>query len=249
MSKSYIPARDAFPTRMPRRRMLPRRAPTVRKLARRVRKLEKQDELKFLDTSLSAALTAGTTDMSGLEFDPSATSMVSTPAVGDDASSRDGKQIYIKSLQVTGSVTFAAQADQTAADTECPVHIWIVLDKQSNAAQLNSEDVLINPVGSGAGQPLKDLTFGNRFRVLRHKVIQAQLVNMAFDGTNIEQQGVIRLFSFFIRFKKPLVVNFNAGTTASIANVVDNSLHVLAWNTHPTIARTLAYNARIRFVG
>jgi len=222
----------------------------VRKLARRVKKLEKQDELKFLDTSLSGAvLTAGITDMAGLEVDPSATSMVSTPAIGDDASSRDGKQIYIKSLQVTGSVIYAAQVDQTAADLEAPVHLWIVLDTMSNNAQLNSEDVFTNPVNTVGGQPLKDLSFGKRFRVLRHKVIPAQLVNMTWDGTNIEQQGVQRAFSFFIRFKKPLVVNFNAGTTASIANVVDNSLHVIAWNQHVSVNRSLTYNARIRFVG
>jgi len=69
-------------------------------------------EKKFYDTALIAGDLTAPTDGTGSEFDPSTTSMISTPAQGDSEQNRDGKKILIKSVQVTGVVTCAAQADQ-----------------------------------------------------------------------------------------------------------------------------------------
>jgi len=69
-------------------------------------------EKKFYDTGLIAGDLLAPTDAAGGEFDPSSTSMISTPAQGDSEQNRDGKRIMIKSVQVTGVVTCAAQTDQ-----------------------------------------------------------------------------------------------------------------------------------------
>jgi len=45
-------------------------------------------------------------------------------------------------------------------------------------------------------------------------------------------------------------VKFNAGTTASVANVIDNSIHVIAYASNITgVAPTISYQSRLRFVG
>jgi len=50
-------------------------------------------ERKFYDTALTATAIVSPTDCTGAELDPSATSMISTPAQGDSEQNRDGKQI------------------------------------------------------------------------------------------------------------------------------------------------------------
>jgi len=70
-----------------------------------------------------------------------------------------------------------------------------------------------------------------------------------FAVDSFSQVGVVKPFEWYYKFKKPLVVNFNSGTTASVANVVDNSLHVIGFTTNGTSANSIVYNARIRFIG
>jgi len=249
MSKRYIEARDAAPTRMPRRRILRPNRPTVKKLKRKVDILALGQERKHYDTFLHGASVAPQEDWLSCEYNPSATSLVSTPAVGDDAISRDGKKIAVYSLMINGSVQYPARADDTVLSNFGPTVISVVLDKQTNGAALNSEDVFTNP-SSGANlpaAPLRNQNFRKRFRVLRTKLIPAPVLNVSYDGTNLETQGKIINFKFFMRFKKPLVINFNSGTTASVASVLDKSIHVLANSTSTT--QTLSYNAQLIFVG
>lgn len=55
---------------------------------------------------------------------------------------------------------------------------------------------------------------------------------------------------FTLAWKGTMVVNFTAGgTTADIANVVDNSIHVVAFATSIDFVPKLVYSSRIRFVG
>lgn len=205
-------------------------------------------ERKFYDTSLSATLIVAPTDAAGAELDPSSTSMISTPAQGDGEQNRDGKRILIDQVQIKGTVAFTALADQTAGPTDKIVFIALVLDTQSNGAQMNSEDCFKNTNAAAltATAPMRNLLFGNRFRVLKTWILQSDY-KPAYDGTNIEVGGNHVPFEGLVPFPAGLPVNFNAGTTASIANVIDNSIHVIAYGTGS--AATLSYNARIRFRG
>lgn len=206
-------------------------------------------ERKFYDTSLSATTIAAATDATGGEYDPSATSMISTPAQGDAEQNRDGKKIMIDAVQVKGIVDLQPGTNLTALTASTTVYLALVLDTQSNAAQMNSEDCFKNTVATagGAAEPMRNLLFGSRFRVLKSEQFVLNHTNATWDGTNIEAGGDRRIFDWYVPFKGGLPVNFNAGTTASIANVVDNSLHLIAFASAATLL--LTYNARIRFRG
>jgi len=95
---------------------------------------------------------------------------------------------------------------------------------------------------------LRQQNFLKRFKVLRVARLQPGMLPISWDGTDIEQAGSIRPFKFFVRFKKPLIINFTSGTTASVANVLDKSLHIIA-NHSFGAALVLNYNAQLRFVG
>lgn len=210
-------------------------------------------EKKFYDTNLNNTSLGANTDLTAGEYDPSTTSMISTPAQGDGAQNRDGKRIVIESAQVTGTIAIPAGEAQVNPGDAIKVALFLVLDTQSNAVQAQSEDVYsnLNNQGSTNVTPLRNLTFNQRFKILKRKTFDLTPQASTSSGANIfSWNGKQVNFDWFIKFPKGLVVNFTAtGTTASIANVTDNSIHVMAFANTTSGAPSLAYNARIRFVG
>lgn len=100
-------------------------------------------EKKFYDTGYNAAIVAPT-DATGGEADPATVLTVSAPAQGDGEQNRDGKKIVAKYLEIKGTVRAAATINQTVGPQRTQVFVAVVLDTQTNAAQLNSEDVFKN---------------------------------------------------------------------------------------------------------
>lgn len=213
------------------------------------RAMRKREELKFYDTSLVGSALVTNTDASGSEFDPASVLCISAPAQGDTEQSRDGNRITLKSAFVRGAINCPAQADQTAADTDTYVHIYLVQDKQTNGAQLNSEDVFTNPGANAAtgAAVLRNLQYSTRFKVLDMCEIVFPPPTITYDGTNIEQSGQVKPFE--LSWKGTMPVQFKGGaTTAGVAGVADNSIHVLAFCFNTGYAPTMNYNARVRFL-
>lgn len=207
-------------------------------------------ETKFLDTSLAATALVAPADSTGGEFDPSAMSMISTPAVGDGEQNRDGKRIIIKNVYLKVVLNLPAQELVVAPQIGTKVFVALVQDTQSNAAQMNSEDCFKNTaaIAATAMIPQRNLLFSNRFRVLKYECVDLTpdtLSHFANDSFSVGGKTVV--LDWFLPLDMP--VNFNAGTTASIANVIDNSLHVIAFSNTIVGAPTIAYNARVRFQG
>ncbi len=203
-------------------------------------------ELKFYDSASSGALVAPT-DAAGGELDPG-TDGLSTIAQGDGEQNRDGRQVYLKKVSVKGVIEVPVQTNATALDVSPTVYVALVLDKQTNGAQLNSEDVFTNPGGAAnlACAPFRNLQYTKRFRVLKTVTIQIPQLEPSYDGTNIEISGCNVPFEMH----KDLNLETNySGTTAVIANSVDHSIHVIAYTSSTTFAPTLNYNSRVRFVG
>jgi len=215
-------------------------------------------EKKFLDTAVLAATVGTNAALTGGEYDPSATSgpgggsggcvgCLSCPAQGDTEQSRDGKRIVIDSLILKGFLSSAESASE-AAEGPTKVFMAVVLDTQTNGAQLNSEDVFksFGAAGYLNSTPLKNLLFGSRFRILKSQSYDLTPMGVAAAGA-LAHNAVRRDFDWYIPFKGGLPVNLNAGTTADVANVIDNSIHVVAFATASGVS--IAYNARIRFQG
>jgi len=208
-------------------------------------------EKKFLDTSRSDSNIAAVAALTGGEYDPTTgcTGCLSCPAQGDTEQSRDGKRIVIDSLIIKGYVRKDAVTSQ-APQEGIKVFLAVVLDSQTNGAQLNSEDVFKSLGAADAlnANPMKNLLFGSRFRILKSHVFDVTPTGITDTAATVAQMGVRREFDWYIPFKGGLQVNLNAGTTADVANVIDNSLHVVAFSTVNNVPK-LAYNARIRFQG
>lgn len=240
------------------RRVVYRRGGTV---ARRARALLNRRtagflglEKKFFDTAVALVAVPAPTDATGGEFDPTAlpaaTLCLSAPAQGDGEQNRDGKRIVIKSVQVKGVCRVPPAELQAAPPTSTKVFVALVLDTQTNGAQLNSEDVFKNLSAEAAQNTdlTRNLLFGSRFKILKSGVFDVTPASMShFAVDSFSYSGIACEFDWFVPLELP--VNFNAGTTAVIANVVDNSLHMIAFSTNATLGPTIGYNARIRFMG
>jgi len=207
-------------------------------------------ELKFLDQFLLNQALVAPTDAAGAELDPTIGSVlcIGHPAQGDGPSDRDGRTYVVKSITLEGSLYVAAQTNQTAADIAGQCRFYLVQDTQTNAAQLNSEDVFTNPNGSAltACSALRNLLHIKRFRILDEVKIDIEQPTMTYDGTNVEQGGFQR--SFQLRwFGNVKVVATN--TTGVVATVDDNSFHVVGYCTNTSTAPVVSYNCRTRFMG
>jgi len=208
-------------------------------------------EKKFLDSAKALTAVASVGLLTGGEYDPSSgcTGCLSCPAQGDTEQSRDGKRIVIDSVIIKGFVECDKTASAAIPDaTKC--FVAVVLDTQTNGAQLNSEDVFKNTTTAAytAVNPLKNLLFGSRFRILKSQVYDLTPIGVIGAAANYAHGDVRRDFDWYIPFKGGLPVNLNAGTTADVANVIDNSIHVVAFATTGEVVQ-IAYNARIRFQG
>jgi len=206
-------------------------------------------EKKFLDCAKSEGAIASVAALTGGEYDPSSgcTGCLSCPAQGDTEQSRDGKRIVIDSVILKGYCRLDESASVAAFDS-LKVFVAVVLDTQTNGAQLNSEDVFKNTanIAGSVVDPMKNLLFGSRFRILKSQVYDLTPSGVASAGA-LAFNGTRRDFDWYIPFKGGLPVNLNAGTTADVVNVIDNSVHVVAF---ATLAGSLiAYNSRIRFQG
>lgn len=205
-------------------------------------------EFKFYDTSLVGSAIAAPADASGGEKDQSATIGPTTITQGDGEQQRDGRKCSVRSVFVNGVVTIAAQLNQTAADVASTIYVALVKDTQTNGALLNSEDVYKNISADAltAASPVRNLLNNTRFMVLDRTQFTMDQPEMVWDGTNIEQGGMSRPFT--LSWKGVMNQLYN-GTTETIANVTDNSIHVIAYCNSTTAAPLLSYNCRARFVG
>lgn len=208
-------------------------------------------ELKFRDYGYNAAI-ATASDCTGGEADPFE-ACLNGISQGDGQSNRDGRKYTIKSVNVKGTVRITAQTNETTAITVPSIFIALVQDKQTNGAQLNSEDVFVNPSAQTgtAAAPFVNLEFQSRFNILKTVHLSSKdfagNASAAYDGTNLEYQGCFADFSLYKAFSGLQVTC--TGTTGNIASIMDNSLHIIAFSTNSDMTPLLTYNSRVRFMG
>lgn len=206
-------------------------------------------ELKYLNYARTALALTAPTDASGGEIDPATALALNAIAQGDGEQQRDGKQVNIKSCYITGVVDVPATVNQTTAKSIPTVFVALVLDKQTNGAQLSSELVFENPSGAAttAANPLRNMQYTSRFDVLDSVCVELEQPQVAYDGTNLETAGSRAPFK--LSWTGDLMTQFT-GTSATVSVIQDNSLHLIAF-AGPDIsaAPVISYNSRVRFVG
>uniref|UniRef100_UPI0040486613 hypothetical protein n=1 Tax=Rheinheimera sp. TaxID=1869214 RepID=UPI0040486613 len=201
-------------------------------------------EMKYFDGAKVASTINANSDWSGAMQDLATFNCLFCPVKGTSISERIGQKVKVYKIKIRGFIQKAAQINQTFADNGTTVRLLLVQDTQTNSTQMAASDVMT------AATAVVDLVtvfqnvnnFG-RFRVIKDKIINIQNPSISYDGTNIEQSGLQDTFYFSHVPKEPIEVKFNAVNGGSIADIVDNSFHMIAVST--LADATLTYNVRV----
>lgn len=204
-----------------------------------------QGEMKYFDNNASTAIPAST-DWTGTELDPTATGTLFVPVLGTGISNRIGKMVKVHTIRIKGVLTCSAQQNQTAGDSSSIARILVVRDQQTNATQAQGEEIM----SSRGTAVLNTCSFQNidnfsRFKVERDMTFILDNVNMSYDGTNIESSGLATKFKCNLKFNPPIEVRFNSTNGGTIADIVDNSWHVIATTNSSDLATALSYVSRV----
>lgn len=208
-------------------------------------------ERKYFDsirTSINFPSAAGGS-WNGAELDPATLNALFCPVTGDDFLNRDGRKVQVVAIKIKGLIQQAVQATQTTADAIPVVRILLVQDKQTNATQLNSEDVLGNAVTSPIFAFQNPAFFG-RFKVLKDKTFSIPVPFSAQDAAGTFVSGSKDIpFKFTRKFKKPVVVHYNGTNAGTVADTIDNSFHIIGTQSENAgIQCSLTYQCRTTFI-
>lgn len=186
------------------------------------------------------------------------------PVQGTGEINRIGRRVTITDIQIKIFITEAEEdgaATAAAAMSKAqPSQIFIALiqDKCTNNAKYSNTNLVYADAGQSgdtAGKqqcmdPMRMLKNVDRFRVLATRVVRTPLATIAEDST--DATTVFHLSSthtnvipIFLKVRIPVLFSANGG---AIADVVDNSFHIICWADQVGHAPFIHVISRFRFV-
>lgn len=187
--------------------------------------------------------------VAGASADPATALSLTAIAAGDGPTHRDGRHIKVLGVFLRGQVLFSALSPSVDIPLGDYVRIAIVLDTQTNGAQLSVPDVFSDVTDTDLDtMAFRNLEYTQRFKVLKDFVVRRPYMPVvAPTGTTYASSGTMVPWKVNLSFmKRPLQINYT-NTSADISNCVDNSIHVIAMAVRND--NVLRYVARTRFVG
>jgi len=171
-----------------------------------------------------------------------------SPTVGSALNQRIGRKCHIYKIRINGTIITSSQGAQTTADVASKVRLCLVLDKQTNSAQMVANQMFVpTATPDNTIHAFQNPDNFGRFQFLKDKFVVMQNPSLAGQNPAIDQAGLKHMFKWTVVFKKPLTVNFNATNGGTVADVIDNSLHVVCAADATAMAPQLAYYSRVCF--
>ena len=204
-------------------------------------------ENKFVDYEVTS--TALTTGPASGEKDPTTVNCLNAVEQGDGESQRDGRRYKMNSLHIRGDFQLSP-LDGAGAQTPVVVRLAIVMDTQTNGAQMNAEDCFKTTTTAAQGVfAFRNLQFTGRFIVLYDKSYTINATAGAGNGTTNDFSKVIKQFKINMKIPEKYAIVDTNGTTANVSVITDNSIHLLAWVDNTGVTTNIRYESRLRFVG
>lgn len=152
-------------------------------------------------------------------------------------------------VKVRGHINVAAQSGINTADAASYVRLLLVMDTQTNSAQMNAEDLLNG--GTAADSTINSFqnpNFFGRFKVLKDTTIVMQDPSLAGEvaAPNVIQSGLLRTFKWNVNLGGT-IARFNATNGGTVADIVDNSLHIIAATNNTGLSPSLSYYSRVAY--
>lgn len=158
-----------------------------------------QGEWKYLDTTINVAVdqVGSFTLLNGL-------------VPGSGASQRIGQKVSIMTME------FRLNSRCTPGTGIDQVHrLLFLLDRQANGA---APAALTDFLNAGNYQGLRQLNNRRRFKVLK---------DYYFNVNATGEAGSQRVIYKYMKFRRPIVVEYNAGIAGTIADIVSNAMYFI----------------------
>lgn len=193
-------------------------------------------------TNIPAVLTGWT----GTEMDPNTSPFLClfAPVTGNDIFNREGRKIFVKKIHISGQIDLVPLAAQTTAGAGVLVRLVVFQDKQTNTSNTNVAQLVLN---SGAASDalhmfMSTANFG-RFKIWKDKKYHFYPGDYSGLTTAYVRQGQTMNFNYMLKVNE--YVNYNATNGGTVADVIDNSFHMLANSTSASC--TINYKVRTVF--
>lgn len=183
-------------------------------------------EKKFVDTVVTGdAFTGNWATIEDATLDS-----ISGIAQGNGESQRIGRKVLLHSVHIKCIVRRSTVESNATPQGDITGRLCLVLDTQTNAAQLTATDVMKTVTADELS--FRNLQNVSRFRVLwdRKWKLSVSSSGMNEGAANLFATGAQRsaIMIFNKRFKTPIPVLYNSSATdGTISTVQDNSLHII----------------------
>lgn len=149
---------------------------------------------------------------------------------GNSYNTRVGAKIAITSLELRW---YSQAIPFTGTDQ---VHrVCCFADRQANGTLPAANSYLLNPTVTA----FRNLNFRRRFKTIFDRTYVCNAAPEPYDT---------KYFHVYIKFRKPIIAEYNSGNTGTIADIITNSLIVgFIGNKTDTLAGNLYGNCRIRY--
>lgn len=219
-------------------------------------------EMKYFDSERAETLLSSVSNdwVAGNFFPPTSSLNLGNPAVvspntvfcpqtGNGLNGRIGRKCHLYKVRITGTIVIPQQSAQGNCDPACKIRILLVHDKQTNGAAFTPIQLMSSST-SGAEVTINSFqnpqNFG-RFNVLKDKTIVLQNPSVAGQTPSIDTCGMKYHFKLNYRWPKGLLFNFNATNGGTVADLIDNSIHVIVATDNASLGPRCAYYARCCF--
>ncbi len=218
-------------------------------------------EMKYFDCERDADPIAActTTWVAGTMQDPDTTINLGSaavanplclfaPTVGAALNQRIGRKVKVLKIKLHGLMHFSTAAGTNAPKNGTAIRMMLVQDCQTNAAQMTGAQ-LMNDAASPSSTLMSFQNPNNfgRFKVLKEKryILDDPNITGTVAGADIVFNGKKLNWKLTATFKTPIDVHFNATNGGTVADIVDNSFHIVCAADTVTYTPLITYYSRV----
>jgi len=218
-------------------------------------------EMKYFDCERDADQIAActTTWVAGTMQDPDTTINLGSaavanplclfaPTVGAALNQRIGRKVKVLKIKLHGLIHFSVGTAQALPKNATSIRMMLVQDCQTNAAQMTGAQ-LMNDAASPSSTLMSFQNPNNfgRFKVLKEKryILEDPNIIGTTGAADIAFGGRKLNWKLTATFKTPCEVHFNATNGGTVADIVDNSFHMVCAADTVALIPLITYYSRV----
>lgn len=219
-------------------------------------------EMKYYDCEYNAVAVGVTTTtwVAGTLADPTASIDLGDPTIATPGclcapkasaalNGRIGRMIKLMKVKVNGEFVTTTLAAKNVAQASTMIRLILVLDKQTNSAAMTAAN-LMNNAGFAATtiNSFQNPNNFGRFQVLKEKRFNLCDPNLSGSPTTGDVISGSKTIHWKMSYDlKGLPAHFNATNGGTVADIVDNSLHIIAACNNNALAPFMSYYSRVSY--